>query len=162
MYPKNQEHSLKEKNIHSHFSQISIKIFQVEAWPFPKRYSCQVAFFCIFSGSFLQLFLFFFAPFLVLCTLFGSLQLFSVLFCILSGSLPLFWFFAPFLALCTFSGSLHLFFYIAVSISFLFKVMSELAGYYGGVTSVVCYILPWVVSILLAIMLYRIIQVSFI
>jgi len=38
------------------------------------------------------------------------------------------------------------------------QVMSELAGYYGGVTSVVCYILPWVISILLAIMLYRIIQ----
>ena len=38
--------------------------------------------------------------------------------------------------------------------------MSELAGYYGGVTSVVCYILPWVSCIVLAIMLYRIIQVS--
>ena len=37
--------------------------------------------------------------------------------------------------------------------------MSELAGYYGGVTSVVCFILPWVVCIGLAIMLYRIIQV---
>ena len=38
--------------------------------------------------------------------------------------------------------------------------MSELAGYYGGVSSVVCYILPWIVSIILAIMLYRIIQVK--
>ena len=38
--------------------------------------------------------------------------------------------------------------------------MSELAGYYGGVSSVVCYLLPWIVSIILAIMLYRIIQVK--
>ena len=42
----------------------------------------------------------------------------------------------------------------------LHQVMSELAGYYGGVTSIVCYLLPWIVCIGLAIMLYRIIQVT--
>ena len=38
--------------------------------------------------------------------------------------------------------------------------MSELAGYYGGVTAIVCYLLPWVVSVILAILLYRLIQVK--
>ena len=37
--------------------------------------------------------------------------------------------------------------------------MSELAGYYGGVTAIVFYLLPWVVSVILAILLYRLIQV---
>ena len=37
--------------------------------------------------------------------------------------------------------------------------MSELAGYYGAVTSTVSFLLPWAVCIILAIMLLRLIQV---
>ena len=41
----------------------------------------------------------------------------------------------------------------------LLQVMSELAGYYGAVTSTVSFLLPWAVCIILAIMLLRLIQV---
>ena len=37
--------------------------------------------------------------------------------------------------------------------------MSELAGYYGAITSTVSFLLPWAVCIILAIMLLRLIQV---
>ena len=39
------------------------------------------------------------------------------------------------------------------------QVMSELAGYYGGITAIVSYLLPWLLCVILVIMLYRLIQV---